>query len=276
MSEFKSLQQFFIKFGKSIASCIKIIIQSRSIGDYPIGHKDLVILGNGPSLTQMLQDKQYFLENKDLMAVNKASISEYYEQIRPKYYLLMDPLFFQSGKTMENTIKAIVEKTKWTMDLFVPINARSEKIWQSCVRENKNITIRWFNATPVEGFQSFAFNCYKKGWGMPRPRNVLIPCMMVGLRMNYSKIYLAGAENSWLKEIWVDDDNKVNMDLAHFYDKKSTERKVSPLKLHEILESMVIAFRSYHSVEKFSRSQGEEIINITDGSYIDAFSREKI
>jgi len=276
MSEFKSLQQFFINFGKSIASCIKILVQSRSTGAYPIGDKDLVILGNGPSLTQMLQDKNFFLENKDLMVVNKASISGYYEQIHPNYYLLMDPLFFQPGETMEQTILSIVKKTTWSMNLFVPIKARSQKIWQSYIQQNKNITLRWFNATPIEGFQSLAFNSYKKGWGMPRPRNVLIPCMMVGLRMNYSRIYLAGAENSWLKEIWVDDDNKVNMDLAHFYDKKSTERKVSPLKLHEILESMVIAFKSYHSVEKFSKSQGMEIINITEGSYIDAFSREQI
>ena len=130
--------------------------------------------------------------------------------------------------------------------------------------------------TPIEGFQCFAHWAYKKGWGMPRPRNVLIPSIMMALRMPFETIYVAGADHSWLKEIWVNDDNVVMEDLNHFYDKNGSERYVSDKHLHDILFSMYVAFRSYHVIRDYADMLGTQIYNVTEGSYIDAFDRWKL
>jgi hypothetical protein len=67
----------------------------------------------------------------------------------------------------------------------------------------------------------------------------------------------------------------------HFYkeDKKEEERiKVDymKIKLHEVLESMYIAFRTYHTIRRYADYRGTNIINITPDSYIDAFQKAKL
>ena len=65
----------------------------------------------------------------------------------------------------------------------------------------------------------------ENGWGMPRPHNVLIPSIILSMRMGFKKIYLAGADHSWLKEIFVSEDNEVFLTQKHFYDEKKAEAR---------------------------------------------------
>lgn len=263
---------------KSFGSMLKIMLVSGKSGYSGIrAEKDeLLILGNGPSLRKILDEKQDFIRNRDLMVVNFSSTSADYQELKPRYYLLMDPAFFENAATVEKVFNPMVERTSWKMKLFVPVTARKYRRWQEILGENSNIDIVFFNPTPVEGYKSFCHFCYDRGWGMPRPRNVLVACCMVSLKLPYERIYLAGADHSWMKEIWVDDNNVVQEDRAHFYDKKGTTRVTSPYKLYMLVESMAIAFRSYLYVEEYSRKLGKKIINVSDGSYIDAFERMKI
>lgn len=64
----------------------------------------------------------------------------------------------------------------------------------------------------------------------------------------------------------------------HFYkDNESEHRRVTSeyagYHLHDILNSLTIAFRSYFQVGDWARSRGVEVINVTPGSMIDAFPR---
>lgn len=264
--------------GISLLSFFRIVLRSRKVTSFSqtVYNEELVVLGNGPSLRLLLSEQSDFLKNKDLMMVNFSALSDEFSQFRPKYYLLMDPAFFEDKAIRHRLFVPMVENTSWEMHLFVPVSARKHKQWQEMVSKSSFIRIHWFNATPVKGIEHFCHYCYRKGLGMPRPRNVLVACLMVALQLPYETIYLGGADHSWMKEIWVDDNNVVNEDRAHFYDKKSTERVVSSHKLHELLESMAIAFRSYHDIESYSRKLGKKIVNITFGSYIDAFDRLSI
>jgi|AGTN01.1.fsa_nt_gi hypothetical protein len=281
MQNILGLEQIYIKIGETgntLLSLLRVILLSRKVKPFslPVYGKELVILGNGPSLRRLLSDQSFFLEEKDLLMVNFSAVSDDFTLFRPKFYLLMDLAFFEDEATRKKLLMPMVEKTDWEMHLFVPISARKHAAWQEMVSRSPYIRIHWFNATPIEGLAAFRHFCYKKGIGMPRPRNVLVACLMVALRLPYDTIYLAGADHSWMKEIWVDDNNVVNEDRAHFYDKESAQRVVSPHRLHELLNSMAIAFRSYHEVEAFSRAIGKKIINITPGSFIDAFERMSV
>jgi hypothetical protein len=264
--------------GNTLLSFFRVVLLSRKVKPFslPAHNKELVVLGNGPSLRPLLSGHSSFLDGKDLMMVNFSAVSDDFIRFRPRFYLLMDPVFFEDDAMRQKLFVPIAEKTDWEMHLFAPVSARKQNAWQEIISRSSHIQIHWFNATPVEGIPGFRYFCYRERLGMPRPRNVLVACLMVALQLPYEKIYLAGADHSWLKEIWVDDNNIVNEDRAHFYDKKSTQRVVSPQKLHEILNSMAIAFRSYHEVEAYSSKIGKKIINITPGSFIDAFRRMSI
>ena len=100
---------------------------------------------------------------------------------------------------------------------------------------------------------------------------------------------MAGADHSWLQEIFVDDDNEVLLSQKHFYDKQAAKQKhyrdmsvAQPMyrggsaqsrKLHEVLEKFYYTFRSYWTLRKYAESKAIEVINITPNSYIDAFKK---
>ncbi|OQY00191.1 MAG: hypothetical protein B6I24_00260 [Bacteroidetes bacterium 4572_128] len=93
---FKFKFQIFIEnFVLMILSIIKIFIFSKlfiKIKDKKENtNKDCIILGNGPSLNSFLKEKKYFLQNKELFCVNLFPISEFFERLKPRYYVLSAP-----------------------------------------------------------------------------------------------------------------------------------------------------------------------------------------
>jgi hypothetical protein len=165
------------------------------------------------------------------------------------------------------------------MSFFIPARACKNKEWQPIIASNPNIHVYIYNTTPIEGFQCFCNFVFRKGWGVPRPHNVLVPSIAIGLRLPFRKIYLAGADHSWLSEITVTNDNIVLINKKYFYDQNKSQpvtvlqENLKSAPLYVILYHMYIAFKSYFVLEAYSCRLGKEIINITPNSYIDAFKK---
>lgn len=272
------MQSMFKQITDTIASVLKMVLLTK----YPLScplkpiSKELVLLGNGPSLKLFLQEKGDFMKGKDLMMVNYAAVSEAFSLHKPRYYLLLDPAFFQKEENIGKIFIPLAEKTGWDMCLFVPYWAKKIKAWQQALKGNSHIKLIFFNPVPVEGFDSFCHFCFDRQWGMPRPRNVLVAGLMLGIRCGFSTIYMTGADHSWLRELWVDDENVVHTDSAHFYDKKGAVTQATSYDMFFWMNSFAIAFRSYKQVERYARKKGVEIYNVTPGSYIDAFRRKNV
>lgn len=277
-SKVKIIQNCLLKTWQTMLSILKIILQSGKlkITDYQSDNSEIVVLGNGPSLRPLIENKGDFLNGKALMAVNYAVLSESFTALKPEYYIVADPAFFFNPVHCNKLFDNLVAKTDWTMTLFVSRKAGKSALWKLKLHKRSNIKIVYFNTTPIEGFAQFTHHAFKKGWGMPRPRNVLIPAIMMALQMKFNTIYVAGADHSWLKDIWVGDDNRLYEDFKHFYDQKTASNYSSDYHLHNMLFSLGVAFRSYHEIEGFAQNIGKKIYNVTEGSYIDAFERKKI
>ena len=241
-----------------------------------------MILANGPSLSRTVQEAPDFIKGKTLLAVNFCVTSPMFEQLRPEIYLIADPLFWIVPEKRVQLFQTLAEKTAWPMNLFIPARALKNKEWQPMLAGNRNIRLCIYNTTPIEGVQGFCNWVFGKGWGVPRPHNVLIPSIAIGLRLPFKKIYLAGADHSWLPEITVTDDNVVLMHQKHFYDRDKsqaatvTQENLHSARLYTILYHMYVAFKSYFVLEAYARRLSKEVINVTPGSYIDAFKRMKL
>lgn len=251
------------------------------------GHDKAIIMGNGPSLNRSLAEFKELLKDYALISVNHFAESEIFKNLKPEIYVLnapemwmddVEPFYYQKG---EKLFDAICKNTNWDMNLFIPYSARKFERWQKVLRNNKNIKIHYFNSTPVEGYKWFRYLCYRKYMGMPRPHNVLIPSIMISLFLNFRKIYLFGTDHSWTKDLWVSEENEVLLNQKHFYDEKTSEAKPmdnlgkGKRRLHEVLQKFVYAFSGYFELEEYSITRGQDIINCTEGSYIDAFKRSK-
>lgn len=277
--------KWFGMLWQSLLSVVKIVLQSKLVTRLP-GHfsnpDELLILANGPSLKRTVEESADFVRSKTLLAVNFCVTSPMFEQLKPELYLIADPLFWIVPEKREQLFRTMAEKTTWDMNFLVPARALKNKEWQPLLAGNPHIRLYIYNTTPIEGFQGFCNWIFSKGWGVPRPHNVLIPSIAMGIRLPFKKIYLAGADHSWLPEITVTDDNVVLMNQKHFYDQNKsqaatvTQENLHSARLYTILYHMYVAFKSYFVLEDYARSRGKEVINVTPGSYIDAFKRMKI
>lgn len=273
------------KLSASIKTLVKVALQAkhcpivRNGADAPRGDRPLYIMGNGPSLRTNLDNNLELLERSDTLAVNFAANTPEFRIVRPKYYVLADPHFFRN--ISDKNVAALLESLKavdWRMTLFVPAKSR-----RSVARmiDNPMVSVEGFNFLAAEGWKWLEQFMFRLRLGMPRPRNVLIPSIMIGIWLGYKKIYILGADHSWLKTLDVDSDNRVVSVQPHFYKEDSHEverinRTYLDLKLHQVLESMTIAFASYHKINAYASKCGITVINATPGSFIDAFPRGTI
>lgn len=261
----------------TLTALIKVAIQSRPAGRIKSKkqEKPLIIMGNGPSFRDTIDNHLDILCQNDTLAVNFAANSPEFFQIKPRYYTLADPLFFEDSDA-ENMIALYdnLNKVDWQMTLIIPVKAPAKV-------KNPNITVERFNMVGVDGARWLKHILFDSRMAMPRPRNVLIPSIMAAIWLGYKEIYLVGADHSWMKSISVDNDNHVVSIQTHFYKDSNKElgRKrdlFANVKLHEVAHSYYTAFKAYHTILDYITPKGIKIYNATPESFIDAFERRDL
>ena len=272
------------KATETAATIGKVVLMSRRpsrAANRPMENNTLIIMGNGPSLRQTIDRNFTALMKHDRMAVNFAANAPEFHTLQPTDYILADPHFFEGVSKDENVGKLWknLSEVSWPMRLHIPAKMR-DKIPPGFTLP-KEITITGFNMTPGEGFNCITHPLFRKGLAMPRPRNVMIPAIMEGIRSGYKTIYLTGADHTWIHTLYVDEKNRVVSIQPHFYKDNAKEldrvaKEYEGYHLHDILGSMTIAFRSYHQIADFANKEGVEILNATEGSLIDAFRRRPL
>lgn len=280
------IQSFLTNLGSLVTTLIRLLLLSKwQVRLMDPENQECVILANGPSLGHMIQSHQWFLEGKDLICVNHFPTTEFYPLLKPQYYVTsapdlwlddIDTFFVKQSNGLFNEMN---KGTSWPLVFHIPYEARKFQRWQDLLRTNPDIKIVYYNNTPVEGWAWFRHLCFRLNLGMPRPHNVLIPCLTHAINMGYKKIYLWGADHSWLSEISVNNSNEVLINQKHFYDQQSTvgkpldKRGVGERNMPELLTKFVHAFNGYFVLKQYANSRGISVLNATPGSFIDAFER---
>lgn len=265
-----------MKLTDTILTIGKVALKSRPVVNGRKRHSHegtLVIMGNGPSLRKTIDEEIGILEKNDTMAVNFAANTEEFFKIRPCHYVLADPHFFKASDANVAALWENLGKVNWEMTLHIPVRQKPLPLPQ-------NVGIKRYNLTPAEGYDWVCHRLYTAGLAMPRPRNVLIPAIMEGIREGYEEIFLVGADHTWPHTLYVDENNRVVTVQPHFYKESPKEldriaETYAGVRLHEVLQSMTIAFRSYHAIKEYADRRGVRIYNSTPGSLIDAFPRKK-
>ena len=266
--------------GDSLKSIVKLALKSSKSTVSKVASSDdsIIIMGNGPSLNDAIENSFDKLTTIPTLAVNFAANAPQFTQLRPRYYVLADPHFFVATddvnvKKLMNNLSSI----DWAMTLFVPFEAKK----RGFVIDNENVKVEYFNFLAVEGFEWLENWAYASGRGMPRPRNVLIPSIMIAMKLGYGNIYVTGADHSWTKTLLVNERNEVVSIQPHFYKEDEQEQKrikVDYLKypLHQIIYSFYVAFKAYHKIQRYALHRGVKVYNSTPESFIDAFPRKSL
>lgn len=276
MKSFYKIQSYLSKASSSLGSIIKVLLISKQPSKRGTASGSLIIMGNGPSLNDAIAYHRDILESNALLSVNFAPITQEFFELKPEYHILADPGFFSSHR--DNNMQKLwdaLTKIDWPITIFIPSSQKRNEVLKMLP---KHINLKFFNTTPIEGWHWLEKALLNAGLGMPRPRNVMIPALMMAIREGYKRIGLIGADHSWSKTLWVNEDNHVMTVQPHFYkdneeETKRVENLYSTIRLHEMYQSLSIAFRSYFDVKRHAINNDAEIYNCTPGSFIDAFPR---
>lgn len=241
-----------------------------------------ILLGNGPSLRENLEKDLPILQSHQCIAVNKFSLSKSFEEIKPCYYTLLDPLFFKTDaqllgvepqviQDIQATYDALCSKVFWEMTLFLPAHAHQGRDLKKEVADvNPNIRLVYYKTNNYEGKSALWF--LRKHQGIAGGMNVLHAAMSLALQMNYRKIAIIGADHTWAeqmrfdkerKELYLDDSHVSRVVRRYFSDMKTTMAREA--------WSLYRCFEPYQLLGHWATHVGATINNCSSYSYIDEF-----
>lgn len=249
----------------------------------------MVIIGNGPSLNKTIELYESQLHKADCIMVNFSANSDLYEQIRPSFYLLVDPAYYQMPNYLRESLcalfDAIVTKTTWPMKIIMSHNAEGSYAIER-FKDNPNLEVLLYeNGWNISKDMS-KYEAWDKNLIAPPAQTVLNTAVWLSIYWGYTETYLVGADTSFLADLRVDQKtNLLYTEDTHFYSNKDVHKdsydsikKRRPIgtKLHDELFSIGTALKDYWDMKAYADWKGVKVYNASEYSWIDAFERKKL
>lgn len=240
-------------------------------------NKNVMIIGNGPSIQGFNFD--YFIkQDYDLLCVNFFALDEdLFFKLRPKYYVIIDSEFYNPEKRKRypefKKLLDVLEKVDWDIDIISLSRQRLNTM---------NIHIRniYLNNNPycgnIKWLQKLLYGSNKGTFGY---QNVINAALYFLLLCNVSRISLIGVENDWHRELYVDENNDVIRETVHFYGKRRlniTEKgEIKKGELYKYFYYYYITLYKYKMASEYAKIIESTITNYCTNSYIDVFEKKE-
>lgn len=242
-----------------------------------------VVIGNGPSLNLSLKKNLNLFLKTDCFCVNEFVLSDYYEIIKPRFYVFADPDYWNpdaSGEFLEKVYDNLNFKTKWNIFILMPRSSKNNNRFKDLPSKNHKISIKYFNDKPYPFEKGKRFQSYAKNFSMPQAQTVLVAALFLALNLGYKTIFLTGADLSMHESIMVNEKNILCYKECHFYDNKVSYRpfwkssdKKQVFNIEEIFYAFFLMFKGFNEIEQYSTFLKSKIYNSSEYSYIDSFER---
>lgn len=251
-------------------------VKHRNIGK----RNKLVILGNGPSIKNIdfLNDKY---KKVDFLCVNWFALDEKkFFSIKPKYYCIIDPVFFDENdvyhKERKEILASILNKINWKM-YFITFSSYTNNIHF----ENKNLKVLLINNNIYKGKNVKLRNLlFKMNIASPVFQNVINVAIYFGITYKFKEVYLYGIENDWHRELYVDKNNDIIRKINHFYgteDINLTKRgDIGKGDLDIYFYKYYITLNTYKILRSYSDFMSVCVYNCVENSYIDTFKKKSL
>lgn len=228
----------------------KVVKKNRQFHNIHKGQR-CFILGTGPSLNKI---DSKLLNQEIIFGVNFLYRGDFLKNIVPNYYCLYDQIFHT---THIDETKKIMEKYP---DTTFFLRTKAYKSANKHIRfKNNKVFFQYCNL--------FQYNDYIKinlTKPVTAPFNVLLGCIQTAIYMGFTEIYLLGSDfNSFASK-----------KETHYYDKDDSQEKKMKLGF-ELKFYSLVAYHHY-ALNKYAKSRGIKIINLTKDSLLDAYPKQEI
>jgi hypothetical protein len=252
----------------------------------------IFILGNGPSLKNILEKFSEALVAKTCLCVNSFVLTDYYEKIKPRVFIYMDPMGFvplsSQAQYLENEaiamFETLVSKTQWYIDAIFPSQYKNNKRVLS-LKKNPLINILFINTGSYASYQSKRkqFELFNINKIRVPAQTVLNTAVYLAIYWRYKKIVLIGTDLSMHEHLYVDEKtNILYLNDKHFYGTSQGivayryPEKGIPFKVHELLSAFSYMHELFWLLREYADFNSVKIFNASGKSYIDAFERAEI
>lgn len=286
----EGIKDIFSSLTNNFDALIKVIFLSKWKITFPDNKsKTIALLANGPSLNSALEKikKEKNGIPKDIMVLNFFCNTELFAELKPNYYIICDPIFTYNQYQKRENVKTFYNtlfNSSWEINLFVPQNFKKsiDKIIKENNYSTKFIKVLIFNDVNFNKETSLTKKFIDWKLGGPRPTTVSIPALLNCIHMNYKNIYIAGIDLSLHKNIRVNKNNVLEQVTKHFYDDGSEGLNYKPwvnhnnenFKVSSIFKIFYYFFYSFDFIANYSKSKNVNIINFSDESFLDQFTRK--
>jgi len=264
-----------------------------------VGNNDesVLVIANGPSLSHDI--KAFDLGNYDAsVAVNFFAATDWFEIVRPKYYFIQDPFWFEPlrnlGPKASSVFAGISEKLTWNMELMFPAEySDCETIL--ALGKNSNITLRplaqytWPSfvglMSTVDLLPHFSqanrrqiFRLWDRGLAQVLTNGVVQTTMFEFIRNGARKIDVLGLDMSMALDLAVDEKGQTQYYPRHFYGKATIPEK--PLsgdranKMADSYRAIAQKFDVFDLLAGYSMHRGCRVRNLSSLTLLDSFPRQ--
>ena len=279
--------KFIVNLYKTLLTIINIV-DSGFKGD-PIKsqglNRSINLIVNGPS-SSVIMDKL----GKDTRFTQAASVvvnffanNKEYELLKPEYYILSDPMFFQDtpGKNIQKVksfYQELNRKTTWPLIVYIPKHFGKERFFSYSGIDNNNITPVEINCVGYDGFESLRNYCYMKGYCSPRPYTVAIMALYACVQMGFQQIDVYGLDNNYYKSLCLDEEGRACDVIQH--NGEPDEYRIlldsngKPYSLCNYLLGLTYHLKNHEYMEKYAEYKGVKIFNHSPITMVDAYPRK--
>lgn len=246
--------------------------------------KELIILGNGPSLAYVID--KFVVDDavkNDFCFVNYLVDENIFNIVKPVMYVLSDEQFFLDNhpKSIKaaQMIDSLNNKTSWPLVLLIPFHYWKKNILQAKIN-NDNIQIFPFHHYSILGKDKWRYFFFKKGLGTGEFGTVVQNAIYCGLTLHYNRIHIYGVDHNFFDNLSLDEDNNLQQLSTHFYDKgnvkytKIVNLDGSHIPVYKFLADFSLLFYGHTFLNGYANYLGKSVINHTQNSLIDAYIKE--
>ena len=245
----------------------------------------LVILGNGPSLSDDISGILRRRAEIRVAVVNYFANSELFSQLRPDFYVMADPIFWRQDigtqhKESNEKLVANLLKVSWCMTVIC--REQGCEFFSNALAGNGNIRVEKIKDNSMD-FRTdfFSVLSLRSPFFTPNFVNVLILALWSGITRGFRGIEIYGADFSSFKSLNVDQhSNYSTNETRHFYNKDSAkveaQEKYPARKrklIHTRMYQVALAFRQMYLLSRVARKRGISVVNGSSFSYLDCFDR---
>lgn len=219
------------------------------------------VIGNGPSLkTQDLSP----LAREITFAMSAFWKHPIVAKWQPTYYCFADPAFFDGSEPMREFFRALRGRIH-SSTFFVPLSAAKVVEEQDLLPPEQTYYIAFCGRLSHSRIPRIDLAKF-----VPRVQSTSQLGIMAAMYMGCSPIYLLGLDHDWLSHRGMD---------RHFYEGKTIENHpeahgdLSRYTYKSQLEAVLNLWNGYEALLRLSRRQGIDIVNATNGGFLDVFER---